>query len=260
MAQPTDQITGLDAVGVIERLASMHRGQGAVVAFDADGTLWSGDVSEDVFEAALDADRFREEALEALRKAAAAHGLSERGTATEVARALYTAYHQGAFPESAVVEMMTWCYAGWSVSELRRFTEQVLAERKLEQRLCRKLEPILEYARNSGLRTVVISASPKGIVERAAALWSFAPPDIAAAETVTVAGRIQARLLHPVPYADAKPAAARRLFDGAEWLASFGDNVFDVPMFEAARLGVAVEPKLSLRQKLPELKNVVLLK
>src|SRR5262249_1898682 len=152
---------------------ALRKTEGAVVAFDADGTLWSGDVSEDVFEAALVADGIREAALEALRNAARAYDLSDTGTPNELARALYTAYRRGDFPERAVVEMMTWCYAGWDASELDRFARQVLAERRLRERLRSQLEPVLEYVRAQGLKTVVISASPRLIVEPAAALWSF---------------------------------------------------------------------------------------
>jgi phosphoserine phosphatase len=42
-------------------------------------------------------------------------------------------------------------------------------------------------------------------------------------------------------------------------LASFGDNVFDVEMLCAARLGVAVNPRPELRMRLVELPGVVVL-
>ena len=59
-----------------------------------------------------------------------------------------------------------------------------------------------------------------------------------------------------MPYAEAKVGAGRALFGDSLWLASFGDNVFDVEMLQAARMGVAVRPKLSLRSRLAELPNI----
>ena len=44
-----------------------------VVATDGDGTLWSGDIGEDLFFAFVDHGRFEEPALEAIRREARAH-------------------------------------------------------------------------------------------------------------------------------------------------------------------------------------------
>jgi phosphoserine phosphatase len=67
-------------------------------------------------------------------------------------------------------------------------------------------------------------------------------------------------LVGAVPYAAAKCDAARALFGSAQWLASFGDNVFDIEMLRAAELAVAVHPKPRLQSRLPELPNAVILR
>jgi phosphoserine phosphatase len=56
-----------------------------------------------------------------------------------------------------------------------------------------------------------------------------------------------------VPYAEAKVSAGRELFGNARWLASFGDNVFDIDMLRTAELGVAVRPKPKLVTELAAL-------
>jgi phosphoserine phosphatase len=67
------------------------------------------------------------------------------------------------------------------------------------------------------------------------------------------------RLASPVPYAETKPVALRALMGEGELLASFGDNVFDIELLRAARMGVAVRPKPALRVRLAELSGVVVL-
>jgi phosphoserine phosphatase len=115
----------------------------------------------------------------------------------------------------------------------------------------RSLEPVIDWARRTGIQTFLVSASPKLIVEVAAKPWQFTPQQILASEAVLDGERITPRMLGRVPYAEDKCLARERLFQSAEWLASFGDSGFDANMMRAARLGVAVSPKPSLRRLLP---------
>jgi phosphatidylglycerophosphatase C len=252
----------LATIGVrelIERLEALRSEKPAVLVFDGDGTLWTGDVSEDVFTHAVGAGLIREDAREAVDRMARAFAFEPESTPSATAEALFAAYVGGRFPEREVCELMTWCYAGWSLEELAELARQVLMHKDLASRLNRELEPILEYARESELRCIVVSASPRGIVEEAASLWGIASKDIAAAEPLIVDGVIRPELRGPVPYAEDKLPAARALIGDAEWLASFGDNVFDIEMLAAARVAVAVRPKLELRMRLPTLDGVLLL-
>lgn len=227
----------------------------AVVAFDGDGTLWSGDVGEDLFHAALRESFLREEALSSLRAEAERHGvaLGEAGDANAVARVLFEAYLAGAYPERDTCAMMTWCYAGRSLTELAAFAAAVLHAEGLSRRLSPELQPILEWCDRARVRRVLVSASPRVIVEQAGALRGFLPVDIAAATPLTEAGRIRPRLDGFVPYAEAKLSAGRGLFGRARWLAAFGDNVFDIEMLTTAEIGVAVRPKPKLEQQLAAL-------
>ncbi|HVJ19562.1 MAG TPA: HAD family hydrolase [Polyangiaceae bacterium] len=245
---------------LLERLQEL-RGDSAeaALAFDGDGTLWSGDVGEDLFHHAISRRSLREEALAALRRAASSGGLDTDGDANDVAKRIFDAYVAGKYPERETCEMMTWCYAGQTASELAESCREVLQQARIGERLHRELEPVLDYARGSGLRAVVVSASPRPVVEAAASLWGFAPRDIAASTAAESGGRVAPENAAAVPYAEAKVGAGRSLFGDSLWLASFGDNVFDVEMFQAARMGVAVRPKLGLRSRLPELPNVHLL-
>ena len=229
----------------------------AALVFDADGTLWAGDVSEDVFEYAVQRELLREEALEALREDALAHGVEATGSASHIAGAIFEAYRQDRYPERDVCAMMTWCYAGFSVEEVGELARTAMSETALESRLQRDLEPVVEWARDAGLRTVIVSASPRWIVAEGARLWGFAPHDIAASTPELDGTRVAPRLSGEVPYAEHKIPFARGVIGDADWLASFGDNLFDEAMLKEARVGVAVHPKPAMRVRLQALPDVL---
>lgn len=227
----------------------------AVLAFDGDGTLWSGDVGEDLFHAAMQRAFLREDALPALLAEAARYDVPLAGArgANAVATVLFQAYLDGRYPERETCAMMTWCYAGHELGAVQSFARDVLTAADVPSRLHAELEPILEFAARAAVRCVLVSASPRVIVEPAGALRGFAPSDIAAATPSVADGRVEPRLHAPVPYAEHKLTAGRELFGDARWLAAFGDNVFDIEMLEAAEVGVAVRPKPRLLAQLPTL-------
>lgn len=233
--------------------------QDGVLAFDGDGTLWSGDVGEDVFHMAVKHQALREEARPELARVAELHGIAAQGSANEIARRLFDAYLSGTYPEREVCAMMSWCYAGWSVPELRAFTQDVFAGTHLRGRIYLGLDFAFELAREHGVRTLVVSASPQVVVEEAAAEWGVAPEDVIACRAAVDGERILPSLEAPVPYAAEKPAALSRATGGRHLLASFGDNVFDIELLRAARLAVAVRPKPGLRARLSELPGIVVL-
>jgi phosphoserine phosphatase len=250
----------VDGAQLIERLCALAPAHASpLLAFDGDGTLWSGDVGEDVFQEAVSKGLLREPALCALTDEARAHGIEAHGSPSEIAARLFAAYRAHRYPEREACAMLTWCYAGMTREELVELARNTFASRMLEQRLQRELSPILSYARSAGLRTVVVSASPQPIVETAAAAWQFAPGDIAASRASERAGRIVAELAAPVPYAECKPSALNAQFPGAALLAAFGDNVFDIELFQSAALAVAVRPKPALKARLSELPMVCIL-
>lgn len=241
-------VTADELIPELER----RRAPGAnALAFDGDGTLWSGDVSEDVFARAVTSELLRDAARPALVEVARQFSIAATGSASDIAARLFTAYAHGAFPERDVCEMMTWCYAGWTLGELRQFAQRSLADVGLTARLNASIAPILAWARREGVAAYLVSASPRAIVEIAAAHWEIPETHILASDPQLTGERIEPRMNGPVPYGESKCHVRERLMNGATWLASFGDNVFDLEMLHAARLGVAVRPKPALRQLLP---------
>ena len=226
-----------------------------VVAFDGDGTLWSGDVGEDLVRAAIRESFLLDAAVPNLRAEAARYRiqLGAAEDANSIVRTLVAAYLAGQYPERETCAMMTWCYAGRSLVELEAFAALVLRDEDLPGRLNGELLPIVEWCDRVGVRRVLVSASPRVIVEQAGGMRGFAPGNIAAATPALAAGRILPQMDGAVPYAEAKLTAGRALFGDARWLAAFGDNVFDIDMLTTAEVGIAVRPKPKLERELAAL-------
>jgi len=241
------QLQTADAVWA--RIEALMRAEpGGVVASDGDGTLWKGDVGEDLFHAFIESGRVEPPALEALRRDARAHGLSDAGGGPDIARRIYSAYLEGLFPEERVCEMMTWCFAGWRRDELRAFARDVVGGAGLAQRLHPELLGILEKVRAAGVRPWLVSASPIAVVVEAGALVGFEADRVIAARPRYESDVVVADVERPIPYALGKVARLREhIAPGQMLYAAFGDNAFDAAMLATARVPVAVRPKPRLR-------------
>lgn len=245
---------------LVARLDRLHRGRSpAVLAFDGDGTLWRGDVAEDVFHWILARRLLLAEAKDRLSEIARDHQLALTGDSNDLALGMFEAYAEGRFPERTVCEIMAWCFAGHSLEHLRALTRDALTETQLDARVNHTLDPVFVWARSAGVRVVVISASPRFVVEEAAHRFGVGPADIAGTTPALDAGRVLPRLASPVPYGPSKVQFGRQLFADSAWLASFGDSPFDLEMLGAAELGVAVRPKPQLLAALTALRRTVIL-
>ncbi len=241
------------------RIEALVRAQpGGVVATDGDGTLWSGDVGEDLFHAFLEQGRVEVPALEAIRREAREHRLSDAGTGQEVARRVYDAYREGHFPEERICELMTWCFAGWTRQEVQAFARAVVDGGGLAARLHGEVLEVLERARGEGVETVLVSASPVAVVVEAAARVGFAADRVVAAHPRFEGDVMTAEVHRPIPYAGGKVERLReRIGPGRTLYAAFGDNAFDVALLASAKVGVAVRPKPRLRLRADEVTGLV---
>ncbi|HLK40768.1 MAG TPA: haloacid dehalogenase-like hydrolase [Polyangiaceae bacterium] len=240
----------------IEALA--HALPGGVVATDGDGTLWSGDVGEDMFNAFVEYGRVEPASLEAMRRDAREHSLSDAGSGPDIARRILAAYTEGRFPERRVCELMVWCFAGWTPDEVAAFARDVVETRGLAGRLHDELLRVLERVRGAGIDAVLVSASPVAVVLEAGARVGFDAGQIVAALPRTGGGVLLADVEHPIPYAEGKVQRLRERIGHDRLLyAAFGDNAFDVSLLASARVPVAVRPKPRLRERAGEVPGVV---
>ncbi|MBS2011862.1 MAG: haloacid dehalogenase-like hydrolase [Deltaproteobacteria bacterium] len=237
------------------------REPGGAIAFDGDGTLWSGDIGEDFFGALVKSGRILEAAAEPIRREARAEGLDDGGSLVDVASRIHAAYHAERFPEERVCEIMTWAFAGWSRTEMDAFAAEVLEATGLRSRLHGEALAVARGAREKGIRVCLVSASPRSVVHAAAKIVGVAPGDVASAtERCSDAGVVEADVHRPIPYGPGKVKHLRAMLGETTPLyAAFGDNAFDVAMLREAKQGVAIRPKPRLVDRAHEVPGLVVL-
>lgn len=240
-----------EVLSFLKEASDRHPGGG--VAFDGDGTLWSGDIGEDFFDALLEhglADVTRD----ALAREATEAGLDAAGDAVTIARRIHRAYLERAFPEERVCEVMTWAAAGMTQADLDELAARVISRSGLERRLHDEAIAVVESARALGVPVFLVSASPRAIVDQAARIVGISPErTIAVRELRDSSGTVLCGVERPISYGPGKVHRLRERL-GAErpLYAAFGDNAFDVPMLQAAMLPVAIRPKPRLTARAAE--------
>lgn len=254
-------LTHLPVEEILTRLdAELALAGGGVLATDADGTIWDGDVGVDIFEALLAAEGVREAARAALLGECASCGVTAEGSPTAVARALYAAFAAGGYTHERAFAMMAWVFAGWPADEVSAFAAKVLDEGRIEARIRPEMKAIFRWAEASSVPIYVVSASPLAIVTLGALRLGV---PVAAALAMTPAvddyGVLLPHLAVPAVYGPGKILALKRAAVTASILGAFGDSTFDAEMLRAARVPVAVTPSPGLVALLPSIERVVVL-
>lgn len=224
----------------------------AVVAFDGDGTLWGGDVGEDLFHHVLEHVEILEPADRAARELARAHGIEPRDSAKATLQAMYQAYRADVFPEPEICELMAWCMAGYSRSRAEAVACAVHAQGEMDGRLRPEMRAVFEALRAANVETFVVSASPALIVEPVARSLGWDPAHVVALETRWNGDTLQPEAIHPITYDAGKVTNLRARIGARAVAAAFGDSGFDVPLLESARIRVAVHPKPALLARAPD--------
>jgi phosphoserine phosphatase len=246
MTQGERSLPLLTASALVQRLAATASNDDCVLAFDGDGTLWSGDVSDDVFFAAASTEWFLEDARTALEQTLRACGLNVDGTLGTLALRLHDAHTHQKVPERLLFEAMTYCYAGRSAAALTEFATQVLGEKHITERMRFDIQPLLDWARSNGHHCYLVTASPAPIVAVPAKALGFDEHHIIASCATDDTGRIRNHIVSPIPYLEQKVVQLKQRANAHRLLAAFGDSPFDINLLGAAEIAVAVEPKPAL--------------
>ena len=191
-------------------------GPGGVAAFDADGTLWREDVGDAFLRHLVGIGWVRlpdgRDPYEAYERAV------ERDKRSGYA---YAAQLQAGLDEAEVA------------AEAERF-----ARSWVPRRLVRAALELRAACVESGLRPVVVSASPLPIVRAAAPLAGFS--DFAGIAVRVRDSHFTAEVLDPVTYAEGKVQAAARF---GPLIVACGDSLAgDLPLLSAARVAAVVAP------------------
>lgn len=243
---------------VIARMDESMNGQARpIITTDADGTLWSGDVGIDAFEALLEERRVNPIARDALAMEADEAGVTATGDENELAARLYDAFRKGAYVEERAYMMMAWVFAGWRPDEVRFFATRVQERHGLSKRIHPEMQTVVRWAQKRGVELWVVSASPRFVVQAGAARFGIHPERVIGTATLVRDGIIAPTLAEPMPYGDGKVSAIERDIGTSRLVAAFGDNVFDLEMLRRADVPVAVRPRARLRGRADDLPELV---
>ncbi len=228
-----------------------------MLAFDADGTLWSGDVGNDLFHALIDAQAVRETAYEALVREAETFGIAYSGKATDIAQTLFAAHETGSYPEERAFAMMAWVFAGRSMSDTIAFSRDVVKATNLESRLHRFLDPVFDWARKENVAVWVVSASAQWMVEIGVAMFDIPSDHVIGMMPVIHNGFVTPELAGLPIYGPNKPIVLRKACPRGVLLGGFGDSSYDAALLNMAKVPVAVRPKPSLVACAKDVPNLV---
>ena len=228
-----------------------------VIATDADGTLWSGDVGDDAFEALVEEGAVREAAREALAAEAVEAGLDASGDANALVSRLLEGYRTGHYEDLRCYRMMGWVFAGWTPDEVRVFATRLQEKRGLSKRLHPEMQTVVRWAQKRGVELWVVSASPRFVVQAAAARFGIPPERVIGASAAVRDGRLASCLAEPLPYGEGKVHAIERDIGPSRLIAAFGDSMFDLEMLGRADVPVAVRPSGPMRERANVLTGLV---
>lgn len=239
------------------RREGLEAGQRSLIAFDGDGTLWSGDIGDELFEGLLARRAIRREAQAELEaEAGRFEVVAPTPDPHDVAAALFAAYRAGRYPEDRAFAMMAWALAGHTEGEALALAAAVLEQRPVVGRIHEGVAPLLAWAADRGVEAWIVSASPRPMVLAAAAEIGVEPSRVIAMTPALDGDRLAPRIAGEIVYGEGKRRALAAARPGAAWLAVFGDSGWDVSMMVHAEVQVAIDPKPSLlarRAEVPEL-------
>jgi phosphatidylglycerophosphatase C len=220
---PAHERSGIDlltpeARALVDELLATP-GQGRAVAFDADGTLWRGDIGEELLR----------------HLAAEDHLPRHRGR-----RGLYAEYERRVSIDPADA------YA-FAVEVMEDLPEDALAElcagffrRRFEGRVFPYARRLLTALEQAGYALWIVSASPLWPVVAGAVALGVPARNVIGVDCVRSGGRLTRDVLRPVPCGEGKVAWLEK--HGVKPVLAVGNGDLDLPMLAWAERALVVAP------------------
>jgi phosphatidylglycerophosphatase C len=208
-----------EALAVVAPLLEKPAAPGAAVAFDADGTLWRGDVGEELLRELVAQDRLPR----------------WRGR-----RDLYQVYEEKVAQDPATgYAFAAEAMADWEEAALQDYCRDFF-RRQMASQLFPFTAPLLRALAAAGHEIWVVSASAVWPVIPGAA-WLDVPPERVIAVQVEVeGGRLTARSRRPVPAGEGKVELLKAR--GVRPVLAVGNGNLDEPMLAYAERALVVAP------------------
>lgn len=207
-----------EALAVVTPLLE-SRAPGRAVAFDADGTLWRGDVGEALLRALVAEDR-----LPGWRGRRDLYQLYEAKVAADPA----TGY---AFAAEVL--------AGWEEPALREYCRD-LFQREMASQLFPFTQPLVRALVAAGCEPWVVSASAVWPVLPGAAWLDIPPERVIGVQVDVEGGRLTARARRPVPCGEGKVELLKAR--GVRPALAVGNGDLDEPMLAYAERALVIAP------------------
>ncbi len=198
------------------QLVSRLAGPSGLAAFDADGTLWDGDLGEAVLRDLIAAGRLRDPPRDPW---GAYLDLFEHGPAEAFA---YAGRLMAGLSEAEVRDVSARVFKV-------AFAPQVFPETRW----------LLDTLLGRGWDVYIVSASNRWSIEVAAALLGLPAQRVVALDLETERGVLTDRVCLPVPTLEGKPRLLRARA-GRDPDLAFGNSILDIPLLLSAGLPVAV--------------------
>ncbi|MGH9868946.1 MAG: HAD family hydrolase [Candidatus Polarisedimenticolia bacterium] len=212
----------------------LRPGQPQLAAFDADGTLWKADVGELLWERLM-----AERALD--RRAVAPIARALRACGVEPARDPYVDYPRllelhraGHCSEELLARVMLEGLAGMREEDLYvHALKAVTGCGELSDSLGGEASNLMDHLRRLGFQILVVSGSPRWVVEVAVQPFGVPPSEVLAGQVAVVNSVLSDGVIEPLPHGKGKIQAILRRY-GRVPIVAAGNGLGDLAMLEGA--------------------------
>ncbi|HMH15236.1 MAG TPA: HAD-IB family phosphatase [Edaphobacter sp.] len=199
----------------------------AVVVFDCDGTLWSGDAGSGFMNWTIDT------------------GLVSR-EATDWIDGRYRGYKRGEVSEVAICGEMVQLYQGLREEEMRKAAREFFVSR-IERNIFPEMQELVAELKNRGVDIWAVSSTNDWVIEEGVQRFGI-PVDRVLSARVKVKDGVVTDTILDVPTDEGKVASLARAGITAPD-AVFGNSVHDAAMLAIARRAFPVNPTAALLER-----------
>ena len=214
-----------------------------LAAFDADGTLWGPDVAELLWERLLSSRALTPAGAAPMARALRQCGEEPTRDPFRDYPALDALFRAGRCSEETMARVMLQGLAGLREEDLYAHARAAIGQASdLQEARIAGTRRLLDEMRKLGYRVIVVSSSPRWVVEVAVEPLGVARKDILAGQVAVVDGVLSDGILEPLPHGKGKIQAILRRFGSVPRVA-LGNALSDLAMLEAtSHLRVLVNP------------------
>jgi phosphoserine phosphatase len=228
---------------VAQQGRNLRPGQRQIAAFDADGTLWAQDVAEILWQRLVESGTLREAGAGPLARAVRSLGHEPSREARQDYMRLLRLYREGRCPEETMVRAMLSGLAGIREDDLYECAREAIGSvDDLKSQANGRPADMIRQLRAQGFHIVVVSSSPRWVVEVAVDGLGIEPRDVVAGQVAVVEGVLTSSIIEPLPQGQGKIQALLRSCGSVPHV-SVGNTINDLALLEAAsHLKLLVNP------------------